>query len=84
MPNIKRISDLRKYNLVLRDIALGEPVFLTKNGIGKFAIIDIHEYEKLKASLKLISQLSQGEQAGKDKGWMSIDEVESALRLKHG
>jgi hypothetical protein len=82
--NIKRISDLRKYTLVLRDIALGEPVFLTKNGIGKFAIIDIHEYETLKASLKLISQLSQGEQAGKDNGWMSIDEVESALRLKRG
>ncbi len=84
MTNIKRISDLRKYTLVLRDIALGEPVFLTKNGIGKFAIIDIHEYETLKASLKLISQLSQGEQAGKDNGWMSIDEVESALRLKRG
>jgi hypothetical protein len=37
---------------------------------GKFAIVDINEYEKLKASLKLMSQLAQGELAGKRKdGW---------------
>ena len=33
MPTIKPVSDLRNYNEVLRDIAVGEPVFLTKNGI---------------------------------------------------
>lgn len=77
MPNIKPISDLRNYNKVLRDIAIGEPVFLTKNGRGKFAIIDINEYEKLKASLKLMSQLVQGELTGKEKGWMTIEEVEA-------
>lgn len=32
MPNIKPVSDLRNYNEVLRDITVGEPVFLTKNG----------------------------------------------------
>jgi len=31
MPNIKPVSDLRSYNEVLRDIEIGEPVFLTKN-----------------------------------------------------
>ena len=30
MPNIKPVSDLRNYTEVLRDIAVGEPVFLTK------------------------------------------------------
>jgi len=79
VPNINPISDLRNYNEVLRGIAIGEPVFLTKNGRGKFAIIDINEYEKLKASLKLMSQLAQGEQAGKEKGWMTIEEVEAEL-----
>lgn len=59
MPNIKPISDLRNYNEVLKDISTGEPAFLTKNGRGKFAILDIAEYEKLKASLKLMSQLAQ-------------------------
>ena len=83
MPNIKPISDLRNYNEVLRDIAIGEPVFLTKNGRGKFAIIDINEYEKLKASLKLMSKLAQGEQAGKEKGWMTIEEVEAELGIEN-
>lgn len=30
MPNIKPVSDLRNFNEVLRDIAVGEPEFLTK------------------------------------------------------
>ncbi|MFA5385273.1 MAG: type II toxin-antitoxin system prevent-host-death family antitoxin [Eubacteriales bacterium] len=82
MPNIKPISDLRNYNKVLQDITIGEPVFLTKYGRGKFVIIDINEYEKIKASLKLMSQLAQGEKAGKEKGWMTIEEVEAELGLE--
>ena len=83
MPNIKPISDLRNYNEVLRDITIGEPVFLTKNGRGKFAIVDINEYEKLKASLKLMSQLAQGERAAKENGWLTIEEVEADLGLNN-
>lgn len=82
MPNIKPISDLRNYNEILRDITIGEPVFLTKNGRGKYVIIDIDEYEKLKASLKLMSQLAQGELSGKEKGWMTIEEVEAELGIE--
>ena len=82
MPNIKPISDLRNYNEVLRDISFGEPVFLTKNGRGKYAILDINEYEKLKASLKLLSELARGEQAGKEKGWMTVAEVEAELGIE--
>lgn len=81
MPNIKPISDLRNYPEVLRDVAVGEPVFLTINGRGKFAIIDINEYESLKAYLKLMSQLSKGELAGREKGWLTIDTVESELGI---
>jgi len=81
MPNIKPISDLRNYNEVLRDISVGEPVFLTKNGRGKFAIMDINEYEKLKVSLKLMSKLAQGERTAKEKGWMTIEEVEAELGI---
>lgn len=36
-------------------------------------------YEKLKALLKLMSQLAQGELSGKEKGWMTIEEVEAEL-----
>jgi len=83
MPNIKPISDLRNYNKVLQDITIGEPVFLTKYGRGKFVIIDINEYERLMASLKLMSQLAQGEKAGKEKGWMTIEEVEAELGIEN-
>ena len=40
MPNIKPISDLRNYTEVLHDVAVGAPVFLTKNGRGRYAIVD--------------------------------------------
>ena len=66
MPNIKPVSDLRNYTEVLRDIAVGEPVFLTKNGRGRYAIVDIEEYEKTKATLKLMGELSKRELTGKE------------------
>lgn len=65
MPNIKPVSDLRNYNEVLRDIAVGEPVFLTKNGRGRYVILDIEEYEKNMAVIKLMGELSKGEQSAK-------------------
>ena len=47
MPNIKPISDLRNYTEVLHDVAVGAPVFLTKNGRGRYAIVDMQDYEWL-------------------------------------
>ena len=44
MPNIKPISDLRNYSEVLRDVTIDSPVFLTKNGRGRYAIMDIQFY----------------------------------------
>ena len=79
MPNIKPISDLRNYNEVLRDVAAGEPVFLTKNGRGKYAVVDIEEYEHNRAMLKLLSELAKGERSGREEGWLSIDQVEAAV-----
>ena len=32
------LSDLRNYGEVLRDVAVGQPVFLTKNGRGRCAV----------------------------------------------
>jgi antitoxin Phd len=58
MPNIKPVSDLRNYAEVLRDISVGEPVFLTKNGRGRYVIIDIEDYEKTNATIKLLKELS--------------------------
>ncbi len=61
MPNIKPVSDLRSYNNVLKDIEIGEPVFLTKNGRGKYVILHIKEYEKNQDKIKLLSELMESE-----------------------
>ena len=84
MPNIKPVYDLRNYTEVLRDISVGEPVFLTKNGRGRYAIVDMEEYEKTKAIIKLMGELSKGEQAGKEKGWTDFAEVEKMLGVANG
>ena len=81
MPNIKPVSDLRNYTEVLRDIDIGQPVFLTKNGRGRYAILDMREYEKMRATLKLMSELAKGERSGQEHGWLSSDEVEASLDI---
>ena len=84
LPNIKPVSDLRNYNEVLREIAVGEPVYLTKNGRGKYVIIDIDEFEKTRAALRLLSDLSKGEESAKKDGWISFDDVVGRLGLSNG
>lgn len=84
MPNIKPVSDLRNYTEVLRDITVVEPVFLTKNGRGKYAIVDMEEYEKTKAVIKLMSELAKGEKSAHEKGWTDIAEVEKLLGVANG
>lgn len=81
MPNIKPVSDLRNYNEVLRDISLGEPVFLTKNGRGRYVIVDMDEYEKQQATIKLLSELAKGEESVKQNDWLSQSDVERELGL---
>lgn len=80
MPNIKPISDLRNYTDVLHDVTIGSPVFLTKNGRGRYAIMDMQDYEKTMAALKLMNELSRGRRSGEEKGWLSAEEVKSHFR----
>ena len=78
MPNIVPISDLRNYSSVLQDVAVGSPVYLTKNGRGCYAIVDIaeqEEYERIKAALKLMCKLDEGRQSGEQEGWISSENV---------
>ncbi len=77
MPKIKPISDLRNYNEVLRDVSVGEPVFLTKNGRGRYAIVDIADYEKTQATIKLMSELNKGRKSGEEKGWLLHEDVKA-------
>jgi prevent-host-death family protein len=84
MPNIKPVSDLRSYNEVLKDVAVGEPVFLTKNGRGRYAIVDMEEFEKTQAALKLLSELAKGEKSAREEGYTDFAEVERLFGGAHG
>jgi len=82
MPNIKPVSDLRNYNEVLKDINYGEPVYLTKNGRGVYAIVDIEEYEKITAYIKLFEELVKGELSAKEKGWIDFEDIKKEFGIK--
>ena len=82
MPNIKPISDLRNYSEVLHDVAVGAPVFLTKNGRGRYAILDMQDYEKTQATLRLMSELAKGRKSGETEGWLSSEEMREHFRAK--
>jgi antitoxin Phd len=82
MPNIKPVSDLRNYNEVLRSCQIGEPVFLTKNGRGRYVLLDIREYEKQQAVVKLLSKLSEAEEVIKSgEEWKSIEDLKKILEV---
>ncbi len=80
MPNILPVSDLRNYNEVLKNCQVGEPVFLTKNGRGRFVVLDIEDYERDRAERKLLMKLKEAEEAVKDgENWLSLEDLKAAL-----
>ena len=86
MPNIKPISDLRNYGEVLRDVTFGSPVFLTKNGHGRYAVLDIaeyEEYEKMRAWRKLSAELDEGRRSGEENGWVPAEEVRKRFEERY-
>jgi prevent-host-death family protein len=86
MPNIKPVSDLRNYGEVLRDVAIGSPVFLTKNGHGRYAVLDIEEYkeyEKMLAWRTLKTELDEGRRSGEDNGWIAAEAVRAHLEERY-
>ena len=75
MPNIKPVSDLRNYSEVLQEVAEGSPVFLTKNGRGKYAIVDILDYEKTLATIRLMNELEKGRRSGETEPLITPEEM---------
>jgi len=80
MPNIRPVSDLRNYKSVLDEVSYGSPVYLTKNGRGDYAIVNMKELDELNAMKALIWELGKGEASAKD-GWISLEDVEKRLGL---
>ncbi len=60
---------------------INRPVYLTRDGRGAYAIVDVKELDKMKATIQLLTKLEEGEQSAREKGWLSADEVETALGL---
>lgn len=85
MTIIKPVSDLRNYNTVLEDVAVGSPVYLTVNGRGRYIIRDIaeeEEYEKTKTMLDLMLALFEGRKSGEENGYVSSDEIREYFSRK--
>ena len=79
MPNIKPISDLRSYTAVLDEVAQGSPVFLTKNGRGRYVIQDISDYERYEAEETLLAQLDYGKRVADERGILTAEQVRGAF-----
>jgi prevent-host-death family protein len=78
MPTIAPISELRNYGQVLDKVEAGKPVYLTKNGRGEYSIHSLEDdeiFDKARAMVKLVSQLTAGFASGEEEGWISDDEV---------
>lgn len=65
MPNIKPVSDLRNYSDVLHDVTA----------------LDIQDFEKMQATLRLMNELAKGRKSGEEKGWLTLENVEKQLGI---
>ncbi|MDD2375249.1 MAG: hypothetical protein PWP10_4395 [Clostridiales bacterium] len=83
MPNIKNISSLRQYTSVLDEVQNGSPVFLTREGKGKYAIIDIDEYDSMKEALwgRLFEEIEDAKVEGDKYGWISLEEIKKRYNI---
>ena len=61
-------------------------MFLTKNGHGLYAVLDIDEYkeyEKMFAWRTLCSELDEGRRSGAENGWIPADAVRTQLEERY-
>lgn len=80
--NIKPISDLRNYNTVLKDCQADSPVFLTKNGRGRYVIMDAEQYDALMAEIRLMSKIVKAEQrVANGEPYMDMAELKKKLGM---
>ena len=80
MANILPVSDLRNYNEVLKNCHKGEPVYLTKNGRGRFVVMDFEDYGSDCAQKNLLLKFQEAEEAVKDgEGWLDLDELKALV-----
>ena len=62
------------------------PVYLTKEGVDTYVIVDIKEQienEKNKAALKLMHELNNAIQSGEEEGWLQEEDIRQFLNNKY-
>lgn len=79
MPTIKPVSGLRSYTDVLKDVAPGSPVSLTRNGHGAYAILDMTDCDRELAAHALLHELDRGRASGEEEGWLSEKSIRDAV-----
>ena len=85
MPTIAPISELRNYGQILEKVGPNAPVFLTRNGHGRYSIHSIEddeEFEKTKAMLKLMTEVNRGFHSGEQEGWLSEKDLDRHFAQK--
>jgi len=82
MPTITPISELRNYGNVLDKVAVGSPVYLTRNGHGVYSIRDMDDeenFEKAEAMIRLLCELNAGIRSAEEEGWISEEDLRSHI-----
>lgn len=82
MPMIKPVSELRNYPDVLKEVGVGHPVYLTKNGTGRYVLIDIADYANVEAAAQLNFELMRGRSSGENSGWICKERMRSHFAEK--
>ncbi|AYW46594.1 type II toxin-antitoxin system Phd/YefM family antitoxin [Tetragenococcus koreensis] len=77
MDHVVPVSELRSYNQMLSEVQEGPHVVLTKNGYAKYVVTDYEEWQKMKATIDLFSELQNGVQSHKVEPSLSLDELKS-------
>ena len=83
MPNIRPVSDLRNHFAeITREVQLsGEPVFLTKNGVGSIVVMSMESYEQNCYDSMVYDKFREAEfQAASTKERLSHDKVMDKAR----
>ena len=84
MPNIKPISELRNYTSVVSEVKYGSRVYLTKNGHGQIAMVDMRELDEMEKELALYRfklEMEKGERSILEEGTVTSDELKAELGL---
>ena len=82
MPNIIPISDLRNYSEVLKQVDVDKPVYLTRNGRGKYVISKLDDYDRTATVEQLLAEIKKGERSAEKGGIVPIEQVAKNLNIQ--